>query len=178
VEAALEMADQLARGRMTVPDLLVVPLGSGGTVAGLLVGLAIAGLPTRVVGVRVVPKVVANRARVRRLAARTRALLSRLAGVDLPPLDHDRLEIEEGAYGGAYARESAAARGAADALLDAGGPRLDATYSAKAFGVALARARRAPDERVLFWLTFDGRWLARGNDVPRPPHPSPSPSSR
>ncbi|HEU4722082.1 MAG TPA: pyridoxal-phosphate dependent enzyme, partial [Gemmatimonadaceae bacterium] len=40
--AALELADQLAREGMPPPDTLVVPLGSGGTAAGLLVGLALA----------------------------------------------------------------------------------------------------------------------------------------
>ena len=40
-----------------------------------------------------------------------------------------------------------------------GGPSLESTYSAKALAAALTHARTSPDERVLFWLTFDGRWL-------------------
>jgi D-cysteine desulfhydrase len=178
VDAALELADQLAGTRLPRPDLLVVPLGSGGTAAGLLVGLALAGLPTRVVGVRVVPRIVANRGRVLGLATRTHALLARLAGERLPALDPGALEIEQAHYGGAYARETSAGRAASAALADAGGPRLDGTYSAKAFGVALARARRASDERVLFWLTFDGRWLSRGNIVPPAARPDPPPTRR
>jgi D-cysteine desulfhydrase len=178
VDAALELADQLKSTRLPRPDLLVAPLGSGGTVAGLLVGLALAGLPTRVVGVRVVPRIVANRARVLGLATRTHALLARLTGERLPALDRRSLEIEQAHYGGAYARETRAGRAASAALADAGGPRLDGTYSAKAFGVALARARRAPDERVLFWLTFDGRWLSRGNYLPPAARPDPSPTRR
>lgn len=173
-----ELVDQLMRGSLPLPDQVIAPLGSGGTVAGLLVGFALAGLETRVVGVRVVPRIIANRSRVLRLAARTHALLARLAGVTLPPIPVNRFEIDDDAYGGAYGRESVAARRAADALADAGGPRLDPTYSAKAFGVALHRARYAPDERILFWLTFDGRWLARGNDLPPTTRPSISPRSR
>lgn len=178
VNAAMELVTQLARLRLPVPDVIVAPLGSGGTVAGLVVGLALAEVPTRVIGVRVVPRIVANRGHVLRLARRTRALIARKAGVKLPALDSARLVIHEGAYGGAYGRETASGRAAAQALLDAGGPMLDATYSAKSFAVALERARRAPDERVLFWLTFDGRWLARGNDVPPPSRPDPAPSAR
>jgi 1-aminocyclopropane-1-carboxylate deaminase/D-cysteine desulfhydrase-like pyridoxal-dependent ACC family enzyme len=159
VSAALELAAQLERDGLVAPDTLVVPLGSGGTAAGLLVGLALAGLPTRVLGVQVVPRLVANHARVAGLARRTHALLSRLLGRSLPALDVTRLSIERSAYGGAYGRETTAATAAAEQLRLAGGPRLDATYSAKAFAVALARARSS-DERVLFWLTFDGRWLA------------------
>jgi D-cysteine desulfhydrase len=175
VSAALDTAEQLRRAGWRAPDSLVVPLGTGGTAAGLLVGLALAGLPTQVVGVRVVPRVVANRARVLRLARRTHALLARLAGVALPALDATRLLVDGGAYGGGYARETAEARAAAEELRMAGGPMLEATYSAKAFSVALARARHSPDERVLFWLTFDGRWLATGS---APPSPHPSPPSR
>jgi 1-aminocyclopropane-1-carboxylate deaminase/D-cysteine desulfhydrase-like pyridoxal-dependent ACC family enzyme len=168
-DAALELADQLTRDGVAMPDVIVLPLGSGGTTAGLLVGLALAGADTRVVGVRVVPRVVANRRHVRRLARRTRALLERLAGERLPPLDDARLEIEHHAFGGAYGRETEDARDAAALLREAGGPALDGTYSAKAFAVALDRARRSPDERVLFWLTFDGRWLATPNALTTSP---------
>ena len=171
--AALELVAQLERDALPMPHTIVVPLGSGGTVAGILVGLSIAGLPTRVVGVRVVPRAVANRWRVLRLARQTRALLARLAGETLPPIDASRLEIEQGAYGGAYGRETLDARAAAAALRASGGPRLDGTYSAKAFGNALGRARRVPDGRVLFWLTFDGRWMDAGDDALRTPTPSP-----
>ena len=159
VSAALELAAQLERDGVAPPELLVVPLGSGGTVAGLLVGLALAGLRTRIVGVQVVPGIIASRRQVLGLAERTRALLARQIGMLVPSPDPAHLELDRGAYGGAYGRETIGATRAANALRSAGGPQLDATYSAKAFSVALERARHAPDGRVLFWLTFDGRWL-------------------
>jgi D-cysteine desulfhydrase len=167
VSAAIELVAQLARDALPMPHTIVVPLGTGGTVAGLLVGLAVAGLRTTVVGVRVVPRGVANRWRVMRLARRTHALLTELTGERLPALDASRLEIAQEAYGGAYGRETDDGRAAAAALRDAGGPRLDGTYSAKAFGHALHRARRMSDGGVLFWLTFDGRWLDAGDEAPR-----------
>ena len=159
MSAALELAGQLAELAIAPPQWLVVPLGSGGTAAGLLAGLAIAGLPTTVVGVQVVPRIVARHARVIGMARQTRALVARDAGVALPAIDARRLVIDRGAYGGAYGRETADARHAATVLAQAGGPMLEGTYSAKAFAVALRRARASPDETVLFWLTFDGRWL-------------------
>ena len=164
VDAALELVMQLRRDGTTMPDVIVLPLGSGGTTAGLLVGLSLAGVHTRVVGVRVVPRLVANRGHVLRLARRTRAMLETLAGERLPPLDESLLDIHHGAFGGAYGRETSEASFAAGQLRTAGGPPLEGTYSAKAFAVALARARRSPDERVLFWLTFDGRWLSAPSD--------------
>ncbi|MFL5616920.1 MAG: pyridoxal-phosphate dependent enzyme [Gemmatimonadaceae bacterium] len=160
--AALELAHQLEREHVPPPDALVVPLGSGGTAAGLLVGLAIAGLPTRVLGVRVVPRVVANRRRVLSLARRTAALFAARAGVRAPVIDEARFAIEGAQYGGAYARETHASRTSQELLLARDGPTLEGTYSAKALAAALAHARAAPAQRILYWLTFDGRWLDAG----------------
>ncbi len=162
--AALELVAQLKRDGLAVPDTIVVPVGSGGTIAGLLLGFAIAGIPATVVGVRVVPRAVGNRWRVLRLARQGRALLARLSGERIPALDPRRLDIAQDAFGGAYGRETEIARNAAAALRGSGGPALDGTYSAKAFGHALARARGAPEGSVLFWLTFDGRWLEAADD--------------
>jgi 1-aminocyclopropane-1-carboxylate deaminase/D-cysteine desulfhydrase-like pyridoxal-dependent ACC family enzyme len=163
--AAIELVDQLARDGEPAPHTIVVPLGSGGTAAGLLLGLALAEVPTRVVGVRVVPSVVGSPRRVMRLARGAAALFASRAGVSAPELHHDRLLVDDSQYGGAYARQTHASREAAALVRAGGGPALDGTYSAKALAAALIRARRAPDERVLFWLTFDGRWLAAATEA-------------
>ena len=47
VNAGLELADQVRAGALPEPAAIFVPLGSGGTVAGLLLGLRLAGLRTR-----------------------------------------------------------------------------------------------------------------------------------
>ncbi len=44
VNAALELAEQIEAGELPPPARVVVPLGSGGTAAGLALGFAIAGL--------------------------------------------------------------------------------------------------------------------------------------
>ena len=165
--AALELVAQLTRDGMAMPEAVVVPLGSGGTVAGLLLGFAIAGVATKVIAVRVVPRMVGNRGHVLRLARRSRALLGRLASESMPPIDPSRLHIEHACYGGAYGRETGEAAAAASWLRQSGGPLLDGTYSAKSFGHALALARRSPDCAILFWLTFDARWLGAIADTPR-----------
>ena len=159
VNAALEFVEQIERSALA-PTEIVLPLGSGGTAAGLLVGLSLARRTIGVVGVRVVPRIIGNRGHVLRLAWQTHALIRRHAGERIPPLDSGLLRIQHDAFGGAYGRETADAGQASKELLAAGGPQLDGTYSGKAFGVALRRARELPAGEVLFWLTFDGRWLA------------------
>lgn len=158
VNAALELAEQVEAGEMPVPAQLVVPLGSGGTAAGLALGLWIAGLETRVIGARVAPRIAANASRVRALAGSTARFISRLAGerVSAPP--RERIAVVHDVYGGAYGRPLARSGEDAVMLERALGVALDDTYSAKAFTAALALAR-AGTSRTLFWLTFDARWM-------------------
>jgi D-cysteine desulfhydrase len=158
VNAALELAEQVAAGELPEPARLVVPLGSGGTAAGLALGLAIAGLNTAVLGARVGPRIGANRWRVLRLIEQTRQLIARYTGKAPPLVRGDRVIVAHELYGGAYARPHPTAEHAA-VLVDAlRGWRLDATYSAKAFAVALDMAAEH-DTPTLFWMTFDARWM-------------------
>jgi D-cysteine desulfhydrase len=156
VNAALELAEQVARGEMPAPTRVVLPVGSGGTAAGLALGFAVAGMSTVVVGARVAPRIAAGRMRVLALARRARRYLERLSGERIPRVDPSRVEIIHDVYAGAYGRPFPGAEAAAAMLHRATGLELDGTYSAKAFSAAMALAAR--DERpALFWLTFDGR---------------------
>jgi len=157
VGSALELAEQIARGELPAPRRIVVPLGSGGTVAGLWLGTAIAGLETEIIGVRVVPRVVANRRRVRRLAAGAARLIQRLTSERVPRPRENTLRIVHEEYGGAYGRETASGREASRRFAAWCGLALDATYSAKALAAVLSAHNDGP---TLFWLTFDPRVLA------------------
>lgn len=163
VNAALELADQIECGEMPAVQRLVVPLGSGGTAAGLALGLAIAGLDTVIVGARVGPRVGANKWRVVRLIDKTRRLITRYTGRALPAVHLDRVVVSHDLYGGAYARPHPTAEHAAVMLDTLTGWRLDSTYSAKAFGVALDVAAEQ-SLSTLFWMTFDGRWMKIPSD--------------
>jgi 1-aminocyclopropane-1-carboxylate deaminase/D-cysteine desulfhydrase-like pyridoxal-dependent ACC family enzyme len=157
VSAGLELAEQVEKGQLPRPARVVVPLGTGGTAAGLALGFRIAGLETRVIGVRVVPRLLGNRRRVVRLSNRTARLIESLTGERVPRVRSSEIEVTHTAYGGAYGRETAEGRDAADRLLRDTGIRVDATYSGKAAAVALAAGEGAP---TLFWLTFDFRSLS------------------
>src|SRR5467141_2304793 len=76
--AALELGSQLD----APPDTIVVPLGTGGTAAGIALGMAWLGWSTGVVAVCVAPWLVANRWRTLRLARKTAALMRR-DGIEL-----------------------------------------------------------------------------------------------
>ena len=154
VNAALELAEQIASGQCEQVDLLVVPFGTGGTAAGLALGLKIAGLATRVVAVRVVPRPLGNVRRLVRLGEAAASLIERITGERVARFDRNDVRIEHAFYGGAYGRPLEV-RPAEEAVLESIGVRLDDTYSRKAFAAALAQH----DRPTLFWLTFDGRLL-------------------
>ena len=154
VDAALELVTQVRNGVLPAPRRIVVPLGSGGTASGLALGLAIGGLNAEVSAVQVAPRIVANRRRVASLTERCARLIERLTGERVPRPASGAVRVIRTEYGGAYGRPTPAGGAAARWLAEAGGPPVDATYSAKALAAALAEW---PAEGLVFWLTFDGR---------------------
>lgn len=161
VNAALELAEQIDAGALTLPSEVYVPLGSGGTAAGLALGFAMAGLPTTVIAVRCGPRLGVDDQRLEWLAWRASRFIARISGPARPPAKvvfAPRLRIFHGAYAGRYGRPHPESERSAAELSAVSGIRLDATYSAKACYAALTRAAttRVP---VLLWQTFDGRWM-------------------
>src|SRR2546422_2497704 len=71
---------ELQEGLDAPPDAIVVPLGTGGTAAGIALGIAWLGWSTRGVAGRVAPRICANRWRTLRLAREAAALFRRSAG--------------------------------------------------------------------------------------------------
>ena len=146
VDAAKELAGQVAAGAMPEPDVVVVAVGSGGTAAGLAVGFEAAEMRTRVVGVAISRPVPILSVMARRLARRTaehvgltRAQAARAA----KRIDVDGRWVGRG-YGWPLPEGEAATRDAARAGLV-----LDATYTAKAFACALTLVERPG--AVLHW---------------------------
>ncbi len=160
VNAALELGEQIATGLLPEPRRIYCALGSNGTLAGLTLGVRLAGLKSQVVGVRVTPLIGANAALVAALANRC---LTRLKGhgaaITIPPLRGRDIAIEHGCYGGTYGLPTAAGQEAL-ALAGEAGVRLEPTYTAKAFAAVMANLRSMQPGPVLFWNTFSSADLA------------------
>lgn len=153
VETALEIASQVAAGELPEPATVVTAVGSGGTAAGLTLGLRLAGLRTRVLGVVVNDSFRLDAVTVARLADRTAALL-RERGADVPqrigPADLDADASWLGATYGASTPEGQRAL----AWAREQGLELEPVYTAK----ALAAVREArPAGPVLFLQTHGPR---------------------
>jgi D-cysteine desulfhydrase len=170
VSAGLELAEQVAAGELPEPACVFLPVGSGGSIAGLAVGLRLAGLATRPVGVLVndilppSPRSLARKARA--VLRRLRRADPRIPRLELGPRD---FELATGALGPGYGAPTHAAL-EAQRLGEQVGLRLETTYTAKCLAEILARARAGalPRGPILFWLTYNSIDVAGGAPPFRP----------
>ena len=163
VETALEIASQVASGVMPEPGTVVTAVGSGGTAAGLALGLRMAGLRTRVLGVVVNDSFRLDAVTVSRLARRTSELLrSRGADVTIEIGPGDLTASDEW-MGQTYGATTTA--GAEALALAAGwGLELEPVYTAKALG-AVRSIGADLDGPVLLLQTHGPRDSRSAGDV-------------
>ena len=145
VLAGLELADQAAVAGLH-PDTIVAPSATGGTQAGLLVGLRTAGLPTVVHGVAVTPS--------ETLRPVIAAIAAQLGDIDgLAVVDDAEIVLDGSQLGDGYGRATAAAEEAMQTLARTEGVLVDPIYTAKALAglIALARDGALDGRQVVFW---------------------------
>jgi D-cysteine desulfhydrase len=158
VNAALELADQVAAGELPEPAHIFVALGSGGTAAGLLLGLRLAGLRSRLVPVLVSNLTPLSSKTVVGLANRTARLLLR-RGAPLPPgeIAPEEVTVLSDWLGDGYGHPTAAAARAEELLREEEGLELEGVYTAKTMSalVGLVEAGQLRDGPVLYWHTYN-----------------------
>jgi len=154
VAAGVELAAQIDEGAMPEPAAIFVSAGSGGTIAGLAVGLAAAGITTPVVGVRVTSKLVINRPRLRRLVRGCVAILRSVDArfPDVARQAMDAIRIDGAHLGDGYGASTGAGE-RATSLAAEDGIVLDPTYTAKAFAAMVDAARDDTYEGPLLFLS-------------------------
>ena len=114
VSAALELAGQIRGGELPEPAALFLPIGSGGSVAGVTLGLRLAGLATPVVGVLATDILPPSPARLARLARATLRMLRRAdPAIPAPALRAADFDVAREQIGPGYgARDPRGERGA------------------------------------------------------------------
>lgn len=163
INAALELRDQIAAGELPEPASIFVPLGSGGTIAGLMAGLKLAGLRSRVVGVLVTDILAPGARRLALLANQSLRLLHRLA-TDMPRVwvGSGDVTILPGYIGTGYGAPTEPGQSALRRLLELEGIHLDNTYTAKCLAALIDAVKhpRYRDAPVLFWNTYNSLDIA------------------
>ncbi len=178
VEAGLEIAQQMLETRMPEPDAIVVPLGSGGTVAGLAVGLAAAGCLVPIHAIRVTPRGIVGRAL---LLAQVRSAIERLRTSDdrfprIMGVASELYRIDDAELGDGYGLPTPQAR-AAMRLAEQHGLELDQTYTGKTLAGALRLMREGTTaagkkiQRILYVHTLSSAPLRPlAEKAPSVPH--------
>lgn len=160
VNAGLELAEQIKKGELPVPDLLYVAMGTMGTAVGLALGLAVANLRTKVIAVRVVDLRYGNEEGFHKLFDSTAAMLNKLDD-SFPKLRwvDANVEFRHDQFGQKYALFTEAGMEAVSLLRSTEGIQLEGTYTGKAMAALIADSLvgNLEGKRVLFWNTYNSR---------------------
>ncbi|HET9500068.1 MAG TPA: pyridoxal-phosphate dependent enzyme [Marmoricola sp.] len=153
VDTALELATQVEAGELPEPGSVVVPIGSGGTAAGLALGLQLAGLDTRVFGVVVNDAFPLDAPVIARLANRTAQLLRDRGAHDVPHVEPDDLTTRSDWLGSTYGDPTPASTQMVAAAAREG-LELEPVYTGKALAALRDVAAELPGP--ILWLNTHG----------------------
>lgn len=169
VEAAFELKEQIDAGLISVPDRIYVTLGSGGTAAGLLLGIKAAQITTKLYLVTDEPEDIAGEAidKVKNLAAETNVLLqsydTTFPTCTITENDYCVIADCAGSQYGLFTKEGVAAM---NLMRTAEDIQLDGTYTGKCFSALVrdVQSGSCNGQTVLFWNTFCGEPLRNVTD--------------
>lgn len=155
VNAALELRAQIDRGETPKPDSIVVPVGSGGTLAGLLCGCRLAGLDIDIdlVGVRTAMRSFGNAERIATLADETASLLGEYGLDTVPTFTADDVTILHDFVGDGYGEPTTEGTRCTEVAAKHG-LELDPTFTAKTVA-ALATHPQFESGTTLYWHTLN-----------------------
>ena len=167
VNAAFELKEQIAQGRIPEPDYIYVSTGSCGTLAGLLLGVRAAQLKTKVIGIAIEPnnKLVSNCVS---LIQKTNRLLHDIDNTfPLFSWGEEEMYIEDCFTGSGYGIETDEGIQAMQLLSETENIDLDPTYTAKAFAGLLNKveSRHHNQDIILFWHTFCGNMNVNEQEI-------------
>lgn len=162
VNAGLELAQQVADGQIPRPERIYIATGTTGSSAGLLLGLAAAGLSTQVHAVCVVDPLFGNQEKLDHLLHKTALLLNRCdTSFDAHLADRVNFVWRDEFLAGGYADFDERMTEAIDVAKVDLGLDLETTYTGKALA-AMLHDLQSPDydgETFLFWNTHNSRAL-------------------
>ncbi|MBN1375554.1 MAG: pyridoxal-phosphate dependent enzyme [Dehalococcoidia bacterium] len=158
INAAFELKKQVDAGLLPEPEYIFCALGSKGTMAGLLAGTRLAGMKTKIIGVRVTEQWLSKPHDVAGLAnSMISTLHKKDSNVPLIKLSPQDINVIHNFFGGEYGRETPEGRAALSLLMDTENIRLELTYTAKTFAAMLDYINKNPglkDAPLLYWHTY------------------------
>lgn len=152
VNATFELKQQIEQGLLPEPSKIYLPVGSTSTVAGLTLGVQLAGLKSQVVGVRVVQQKLGwFDSCTESMADDYITQAAELLGVAKE--QRPNCKFDHSYFGEAYGQPTQQSQTAVNEFSKLG-ISLENTYSGKAAAAFLDQLDASKNEPVLFWNTF------------------------
>ncbi|NHI93307.1 MAG: pyridoxal-phosphate dependent enzyme [Candidatus Lokiarchaeota archaeon] len=161
INAACELKEQIEAGDLVEPDLLFVTAGTTGTIAGLEAGLRLLDLKTKIIAVTVVPSITYINAlfSCERLVKRivneavkfVKKHVTKMKNFKYNP----NFEVNTNYFGGKYGKVTDAGLNAINIVKETENIQLDTTYTGKTFAALLDHVKTHPDDKILFWNTYN-----------------------
>lgn len=158
VNAAFELKTQMDAGLIPEPDAIYVAMGSAGTAVGLLIGIQLLGLKTKIIPVRVIETSFTSEERIRSAYEDTILFLHEIdPAIPLLNYNRDDFPVNDQYLGKGYAKFTAEGMAAITLLKETEGILLDGTYTGKAMAALLddIKAGKMNGKVALFWNTLN-----------------------
>jgi len=157
IEAALELEQQVQQGLLPEPARIYVPFGTMGCVVGLLLGLQLTRLQSRLIAVRASNPSTSSLYNLRQLYDATQQWL-RVCDPSFPQfrLNDSAFTIDGRHLGGGYAIPTEAGRRALKLARDDEDLQLELTYTAKTLAALVVDAPKITGQPTLLWNTHAG----------------------
>ena len=167
VTAVMELKSQIEEDILPEPRFIFVPVGTCGTMAGLIAGVRLAGLRSQVVGIRVSDWIIANAWTVSRMERQTLRLVGATDGGLMNPRP---VELWHHDFGKGYAIPTEASLRAVEMMMKHEGIALENTYTGKTLAglIHYVKAQDCEEEPVLFWHTYGANTPTDADIIPIP----------
>lgn len=158
VAAGLELAEQIGKGEIPLPDRIYVGTGTMGTAVGIALGLASADLYPEIHAIRVSHTSICNEAAVKKLLRKTVAMMRRLdPAVPAELAGRTSIHMRHEFFGPGYAHSTPATDTAIRFARDNLDLELEPTYTGKTMAALLADFANpeSAGRSVLYWHTYN-----------------------
>jgi D-cysteine desulfhydrase len=160
VNAGLELAQQIAAGKLARPDVIYLGCGTAGSVAGAALGLLIANIDTSIEAVQVTPDSMNPGKLFKDLFIETnRELRARENSIASFGTEQTGVNVRRDQLGEGYAMPTPAGEEAARIMHESTGLPVSLTYTAKTLAALMADAGRGllTGKNLLFWNTYNSQ---------------------
>jgi D-cysteine desulfhydrase len=155
VNAILELKNQIDSGKLPEPGYIFVAAGTTGTMAGIELGLRLMNMKSKVMGIQVTDRMVANIGKVKNLVKKSLKILQ--TEPKLRTFQYEtNFELTDKFYGGQYGRVTKEGQEAVELIKKTEDITLETTYTGKTLAGLIQFIRDTnPVKPVLFWNTYN-----------------------